>query len=252
MGANTIKTILFSGCVFIDELDANNQPTGAIGSLESTELSIETNIEEKKITSRQCDTFGQTHASTILPSGSTVNIKLLDQPAKTLAMALLADVTETTVGIQTVTDEPATLTSTLWAKLQYRNIDAAGVVVQDVTNTTTYVEGTDYEINRDTGMTRRIESGSIPSGGVHIDYTTGAYTATEMTGGTKTQANVQIRLEGTNQSTGKKGTLLIPKAALRPNGALDFMSGEYLESALSGDIVTIAGNNYSFKFTEYE
>lgn len=251
MAVDTIKTILFSGCVFIDELDANDQPTGAVGSLESTELSIETAIEEKKIISRQCDKFGQVHASTIMPSGSVLSIKLLDQPARTLAMGLLAEVSEISVSAQSVTDEAHTLNSTRWAKLAYRNL-ASGEVVTNAADTTAYVNGTDYELDAVTGMIRRIETGAIADGdGILIDYATNQYTATEMAGGTKTQANVQVRLEGTNQSTGKNGTLLLPKAVLRPNGALDFMSGEYLENALQGDIVTLPGNTFSFKFTEY-
>ena len=250
---DNINTILFSGCVFISELDSNNDPTGFTGSLESTQLSIATEVEEKKITSRQCDKFGQTHASVIMPTGAVVAITLLDHSARTLAMNLLGTATENVVAANpAATEENPVLTSTLWVKLAHRNIDASGFTGGSATSLTDYTVGVDFELNAAAGMVRRIEGGAILDGDeIFCNYATLGYTEARVDGGTKSQTNVSIRLEGVNQVDGSQGTLLIPKAVLRPDGEMDFMSGEFLENALTGDIVTVPGSTVSYTFSTY-
>jgi len=74
-----------------------------------------------------------------------------------------------------VTDESVTADLGAYVALDYKRVTPGTVVVQDVTDTTTYVEGTDYVIDYANGELMALTGGSISDSDVlHVDYT---YTA---------------------------------------------------------------------------
>ena len=74
-----------------------------------------------------------------------------------------------------VTDESVTADLGAYAAMAYKRITPGTVVVQDVTDTTTYVEGTDYIIDYANGELMALAGGSISDSDVlHVDY---SYTA---------------------------------------------------------------------------
>ena len=101
-------------------------------------------------------------------------------------------------GITTITDEAVTATAldTAYA-LVGSNVSHNSVVVQDSTDTTTYVENTDYKIDYIVGTITAITGGAITAGDVlHVDYIYTNVGATTMNDNTPiTISNIDEKLE---------------------------------------------------------
>lgn len=241
------KQIILAGDVYIDRFTDQGVATGLIGPLNTDALTITQAIEEKTQTSRMKTTFGQTRASVNMPSPPTIKIGFQDQPAEIFAMALLGDVSTLTEGAQTVTDEPITVVEGKWVDLAYRNLTAASVGVDDVTDTTTYVEGTDYEINYAYGLIRAITGGAIADGDVvHVDYGTTALSGERITGATRPNVTCRIVLDGRNLATGKDVHFEAWQCSIGPDGEVDLNSGEFITTSLTGTMVTPSGKASPF------
>ncbi len=70
-----------------------------------------------------------------------------------------------------VTDEAVVADVDAWVSMAQNRVIAGTVVVQDATDTTTYVEGTDYVIDYELGRLYTLAAGSISDGvTLHVDY----------------------------------------------------------------------------------
>ncbi|MBL4781798.1 MAG: hypothetical protein JKX92_06105 [Porticoccaceae bacterium] len=108
-----------------------------------------------------------------------------------------------------------------------RNVTA--VDVQDDTDTTTYVAGTDYVLDPVMGtlyINTTAEGGSIADDDVlHVDYTPAAETRTQIISGTSS-AKGELFFESTNP-TGDKVDYLYPSVELSPDGDHELKSDEW-------------------------
>lgn len=74
--------------------------------------------------------------------------------------------------VQTVTDEAVVADLGTWVDLAGEHVDPSSVVVQDATDTTTYVLGTDYAVDYFEGRLMALTGGAIGDGAtLHVDYT---------------------------------------------------------------------------------
>jgi hypothetical protein len=81
----------------------------------------------------------------------------------------------------TITDEAVSADSGAWVNMAHQRVTPGTVVVQDVTDATTYVEGTDYTIDYEDGKLYTLAGGSIADAAVlHVDYTYRAMREGEM------------------------------------------------------------------------
>lgn len=82
-----------------------------------------------------------------------------------------------------VTDEEVTIVAlATWYDLDHQRVQPGTVVVQDDSDTTTYVEGTDYVVDYGEGKIQALSGGSISAADVlHVDYTYDAIREGEMT-----------------------------------------------------------------------
>ena len=104
-----------------------------------------------------------------------------------------------------------------------RNVTA--VVVQDVTDTTTYVLDTDYALDAAAGRIQILDTGSITEGEVlHVDYTPAAETRDRVQADTKPK-NGQLRIVADNPEGGNKD-YLFPSVAMRPSGDMPIITSE--------------------------
>ena len=108
-----------------------------------------------------------------------------------------------------------------------RNV--TGVDVQDDTDTTTYVAGTDYVLDPVMGtlyINTTAEGGSIADDDVlHVDYTPAAETRTQILSGTSSVKG-ELFFESTNP-TGDKVDYLYPSVQLSPDGDHELKSDEW-------------------------
>jgi hypothetical protein len=241
--------VLLAGDVFIDRKDSAGNSVGILGPINSDEISITQEVEPMTQTSYMRDTFGQTRKSVNMPQPSTINIHLMDQPADLLALAFLGDVSAINESSAGVSAESVTAILDRWVSLANKRINATlpADAVQDSTDTTTYVEGTDYEMNYELGMIRALSTGSIGDGDVlHIDYDKAAATGKKISAGTQSQIDCRILIDGINKATGEKVHTEVFEVALRPDGDIPIKAAEFITTSLTGEMVTPSGQTSPF------
>lgn len=131
----------------------------------------------------------------------------------------------------TVTNENVVAVAGGAAKLAYGQ--ASSVVVQDVTDTTTYVEGTDYTVRTGVGFTfLEFPVGSALDGDtLHVDYTAAADSGDQLKGGVKSDRKISAIFEGKNRFTGEAKIIRIPKCSVAPSGARPELSSAAAENS---------------------
>jgi hypothetical protein len=170
----------------------------------------------------------------------SLTINEVDGPA--LGMALMGEVNTLNVAGGTVTDENVTAKLGVFVDLAQRNLTGASVVVQDDTDTTTYIEGTDYEINYALGWIQALPGGAISADQVlHVDYAHGAISGQTIDGSTLTEIRGELVLDGRNLADGKELVIKVDEAILASDSEVDFMSDDFVELELSGNMKTLAG-----------
>jgi hypothetical protein len=160
-------------------------------------------------------------------------------------MALAGDAVELTGSGGTVTAEAVTaVTAGEYAELA--NDDVSLVVVQDVTDTTTYVENTDYILNAKLGMIAIISGGAIAKDDVlHIDYTYAAESGYRVNVGTTAQVRVAIRANLKDEfDASREFTIDIDSAVIASSAEINFISeagsdGEDLQFSMT--LETLSG-----------
>ena len=232
-----------AGDVYLDIFDATFQPLGLIGPMNGEAMAVQPQTERVDQLSKMRDSYGQVRNSVVLPQPPELTLALRDVPVEVLAMAFGGDVQSLSEGAQTVTDESVTARLGKWVDLQYRNVNASSVVVTDSTGTTTYVEGTDYEINYRLGMLRALSGGAITDvQDLLVDYATSAVSGQRIQAMTRSQIKASIVVDGVNMADNNRQVRAeIFRATLAPDGALDLMAEEHITASFTGTMETPPG-----------
>jgi hypothetical protein len=164
------------------------------------------------------------------------------QPAN-LELALLGDRSTVNEGAGSLTDVAVTAKLDKWQKIPgYRNIVASGLTVQDVTDTTTYALGTDYEINFVTGMIKALSTGDISANEVlHIDGTSFAVSGTKVVAGTNQVLRGAFLLDGKNLADDSPIIVTVPYGVVSPNSPIDFLADDFTNVSFNGRPVKLPG-----------
>jgi hypothetical protein len=119
---------------------------------------------------------------------------------------------------------------------------APGILVQDSTDTTTYVAGTDYEIDitlsdDKIGRIRIIEDGSITAGEtLHVTYQYGALTYTNISAFANTQVVGKLRFVSDNPA-GNQQELEVWSVSLVPSGDTAMIGDDWSTLGFTGEIL---------------
>ena len=247
---------LYKGDLYLAVLDSNLGFNGYLDPINGTQLEIGQTSEEIRVTSQKRANWGQALATAYKPNPASIKVAINEAPAEILRMAFLGDIADLSEGAGSVADESITLTAAKmdkWLDLSKRNITAAGFQVQDVTDTTTYVLNTDYEVNYRLGKIKILSSGSIGSTDViHIDFDHSAVSGKRIQGGLVQTINARLLLDGQNVFTGVDGILTVYQAALTPDTPIDFYSSEPISVGLTGTLTVPAGQDHPFDFEDRE
>jgi|LGVF01.2.fsa_nt_gb hypothetical protein len=131
----------------------------------------------------------------------------------------------------------------VWVDLGAKGLSA--VVIKDATDTTTYVQGTDYLLSEQMGLLTIIDGGDITAADVlHLDATEAAETGYRLSVGSELQS--LVRLEGAlkDTSSGKQINFLAYCANLSADGGITLISSpdtDYEELPLSVSFITPDG-----------
>lgn len=235
--------LVAAGDLYIDFLDSSGVGTGfqLAGNCKKFAPKVETEVKENKANGR--DTFGQTTESFTRITGSSLSMTFNRYDPNILAAAFMGVAVD-----QTAAAGPYTATITgikdRWVETGSVGLDTC--VVKDVTDAVTYVAGTDYEVNKRTGMVR-VLTVELDGDSLHITGNKLAKTGSKITAGTRAVVNVALRLDGKNLATGGDVLVTVWQAQLRSETDFDFMGEDFPEVSFSATLVTPTGKSNPFE-----
>ena len=233
------KDLLFEGAVLFDRLDANNQSTGLRPLGSTDKLSITLNSETKRATTKERGSYGQTTASAVIPQPTDVALVIKNMEPANLAMALLGDVSDYSQGAGTFTETAVTAKLGSYVEIGFRGLTSGAETVTNADGTTTYVRGTDYEINHRHGWIMGLVGGSIAANAeLQVSGSYVAVEAKKVSAGTDAILRGKLVLDGRNLMTGEEVLVTLKRVTLSPNGELDFLSADPITAAFAGTLET--------------
>ncbi len=206
----------------------------------ATTIELTPDSETIEVISTQNDDYGQAADSMTeaKPTKGTVTINRFNR--RNLALAFMGTDSQKAIAETTVTDEVAV--AVLGGAARLAKGEASAVIVQDVTDTTTYVDGTDYTVETGPGFTliQFPETSSIADGDtLHVDYTAGADSGFLIDGGVKSTRRIRLLCDGRNRFTGQPILLEIFKGTLAPNSPFNFLASDPAESSFSITAISV-------------
>lgn len=225
---------LGSGDVYLDRLDADNNPTGyqLEGSAKDFEIQVEN--ETKEQVSKGRSTYGQVLATATIPGKPIVKMTLQKVSSVNMAMAVLGAATSGSQASGSVADEEVTAKQGIFVELSKAKL--SNVVVKNSVGDTTYEEGVDYHVDYDLGFVMATKTGDIADAAdIKVSFDHAAFDYSDITGNTDPNIKVRIRFGGKNFVDGKTLDCTCFQVALRPTSALGLLSDDFMEVALEGN-----------------
>lgn len=229
-----------------------NSGTGQYSDFEgpflASKFELKPNSDLKEMSSRGRDTYGQVIESVPLPQPAELSVTLSEVNKQALAMALFGIESTLTQGSGSVTDEVAVAKLEKWVQLSKQNIGDSGFVVTNSGATVTYVEGTDYQVNRRLGMIKALEAGAIAADeSLKVDFTYAAISGTKILGARESQIRAKVIFDGKNFADGLPYICRVHEAVLTPDSAFDFLADEFATIELTGRLKTPADKTEPFE-----
>jgi hypothetical protein len=217
------------------------------GPIETTKFEIKPKVDLKEMTSKGRSTYGQVIESVPIPKPFEFTVQFAEVSGETLVTAFLGTKTAINTGAGTMTAASVVIKKDAWVEIGHMNIATAGLLVQDVTNATTYVLGTDYEINYRLGMLKILTGSAIVDGAtLEVTGTYGAVTGSQIAGGTNAQIRAKFRFDGKNFADGLPCIVDVHEAVIAADSAFDFLANDFASLSLPGRLKTPVGKSEPF------
>ena len=235
---------LGAGDLYIDRRDSSSNLTG-LQLIGAGKLELFAEAELKEQTGKGRSTYGQVITSATLPGKTNIKITLTEVDKEVLAIAFLGSVAAANQASGSVlvgTPEAIVAHHDKHTELAYESVSA--VVVKDETDTTTHVEGDDYEVDTRLGLIKVLSTGSIADGAtIHISYTYAAVTKDKITAADSPVISCRVLLDGINYANNKDVKVIIDLARLKPSSAVDFLADDFLPLELEGLCEIVDGSS---------
>lgn len=174
----------------------------------------------------------------------------IDTFNETLAgIILAADVTDGSQTGSSVTDEVVTTALNVWVKLAGEFLAATGFSLK--TSGDVAVDADTYEVDTVNGMLRAIHADAVGTG-MKASYTKATTTGRTYNAGKVKTTNLKLQGTALDKESGQYGRIVIHKAALISDQAIDIAVGGYVTGTLSGDLVTPTGEASPWSFTPFD
>ncbi len=222
---------------------------GFKGPFEATKFEIKPSADIKELTSKGRSTYGQVLETVALAKPAEFSLEMPEVNKDSLSLALMGTPSTINQGSGTWLDQPLVVTAKdVWLDLGKKNVAEAGLVVTNSAGTTTYVLGTDYDVNYKMGWLRvRPTSAIAAADTLKVDGTYAAVTGTKINGATQAQMRMQLRLHGVNMADGLPVLVDVWEAVVSANAAFDFLAGDFAKLALPGRLKTPTGKTDPFE-----
>ncbi|MDW7643450.1 MAG: hypothetical protein SCI25_00245 [Desulfuromonadales bacterium] len=249
-----MDSFLGGGDLYFDRLTDAGVSQGAKIAGATTKFALNPESELKEQVGRGRDNYGQVIASATLPGKTNISITLNQLDAANLAVAFLGDVT---VGQQAsgsiLVGSPVAVAAIHDRYVEIGKEELSNVVVKDDTDTTTYVEGTDYVLHARLGMIKVLSTGSIADAAtIHVSGDYAEVNFEKITGGTSPIIRARLVLDGKNYVNGRNVKVLVKDARLKPSTEVDFLSEDFLPLELEGVCEIPEGDTTPFEVIYYE
>jgi len=236
------------GMVSIALLDENRNQKGLrfLGNTPGFQISVST---EKLEHYASTGGLRQKDIDKVIQIDRTAQITVDSASIENFALFLAGEVSDVVQASGSVADESITVEQGFHYQLGRTASNKTGVsgvtnvVVQDSSDTTTYVEGTDYEIDLALGMIKIITGGGIADGAeevLHIDYDTESNTRQQIA--TSSDVHEVALHYVADNPIGENYDVLIPLASIQPNGDAQFISDELISLTLDIGINQLDGD----------
>lgn len=231
IGTKTQEYVLGKGRLYFDPFDGAGNLTGEreIGDCPGFTISV----ESKKLDHYSSTSGVQENDATVTLSidrkGEITVNNISDENLQLFVIGALATVTQSS---GSVTDEARTVMKDRHYQLGVSTGNPTGVrgvssvVVTDNAGTTTYVLGTDYELDATLGRIYIKPTGTITDGQtIKIDYTRAANSRKQISAASLTETRGALRFVADNPR-GANRDLFMPSASLSPTGDAPFIGAD--------------------------
>lgn len=218
------------------------------GPFECTKFEIKPNIELKEMTSKGKSTYGQVIESVALQQPADFTVDLAEVNKDSLAIALLGTTSALAQASGTLADHAVTAKLDAWVDIGKAALSATGVTVKNDAGSTTYIEGTDYLLNRDLGWIKALTGGAITDAQVvEISGGYAAISGTVIDGASTADLRVRFKLDGKNQVDQSPCIVSVHEVVIAANTAFDFLADNFNTVSMPGRMKTPSG--YTSPFT---
>lgn len=208
-----------------------------------------------EVKSKRRNRYNQIIHSEQQPGTSNLSLTLVAIPPPLLARVFYGEAAETTVSGAAVVAEAVTFAAAALAQpLTKTHIATSPApVVTSSPAGTTYVAGTDYEIDYTLGRIRRIAAGSIAATDeVLVSYTYKSYTLQTIRGGVQPQQKFRITGDMLNRPDLQDMQMEIYEANLSTDGDVDLFASEPITVTLTGPLITPDDKDEPYIVRAYE
>jgi len=243
------RGFLGAGDVYIERIVAG-VAQGLKGPYYADKFEIKPNVEVKELVSKGRNDYGQTLESVALQKPADFTLELKEVNKESMALALLGTQAAVSQGSGTLTDQEVTTKADCWVSVSKEALGATITVKDSATGLITYVEDTDYELNRPLGLIKALSTGAITAS-QHVDVsgTYGAVSATKISGATSADVRARFVFDGINQADGLPCTVEIYEGVIAANSAFDFLANDFNNVSLPGKMKTPTGKSEPFTVT---
>jgi hypothetical protein len=227
---------------YVDILTDVGAATGLALQGNCTEFVPKPDSDRKEQVGTGRSNYGQVIASATMPKPMTAKITFNQLSQALFAAAFFGTNAAYTQNAGAAAEKDVTTIFDKWVEIGGVMLDSA--VVKDPTGVTTYDIGDDYELNLRLSMIKVLSTGGIPSGEVcKITPTYEAVAGTRMTGMTKSNVRIRIKLDGSNFADGRNFISDIYQMRLAPTSEFSLIGTEFVDVTFEGSLETPSGKS---------
>lgn len=247
MALSQAQGFIGAGDVYIAPIDSTGARLKMVDIGNTTKLAIKPASDIKEQKSKKRDSYGQVLETAALQQPAELSVTLETVNRDGLRYAFMGTDAAYAQTSATVVDEVTTAVLDGWVKIAKEEISS--FVLKNSGGTTTYVLGTDYDLNTRLGMYRAKTGGGITDAqSLKASYTAAAFTGAAIRGNTQPQIRAYLLLDGQNMVDNSIGVLEVWEVVLTPSSEFDWFKDDFNTIELSGKLKTPVGKSEPFVY----
>jgi hypothetical protein len=240
--ATKARAFIGAGNVMLNPYDpVTGLQTGWVFGGSADKFALKPNSEIKSKKSKGRDDYGQTLATIALPGEADIAITFGEVNQDNIALAFMGKQSALNVAGGAITAEGIVAKLDKFVPLTKGNLSEA-VTVTNADASTTFVKGTDYEVNYAFGWIKALATGNIDADQpLKVTATSNAITGTKIQGSVNAQLRTQVKFDGKNFVDGAPVDAEVYEAVLTPSDEFDFLADDWGQLTLTGKMTTPQG-----------